>query len=315
MLDKEFLSYDSKTRTLAMSYTRFFLLSPHSGNGQIEINRAHVPLAVDQLKKEDFGSPIVIWPEEQNVENEGAYVKVGRGGNTFVTWERNWFTNLFNGNPFVYIHAARVRPGEDFPIVGGPLDPRVITLGQENSNGLGGVKSLDAVVIAGYNRGIGNDFPRLDYDYLRDRVIFAWNDASRHPLGDIWLRDLPPDLDLFSSTTGPIRKVNNDNSFSLHFLPAVSVRGDGSIATSWYDRRLFGPDSTKTDYFGEIRASSSVQAADFRITTGATDWLGTSSLIIPNFGDYTDIDSTGTKTYFIWSDGRIGVPQPFVDSR
>jgi hypothetical protein len=77
---------------------------------------------------------------------------------------------------------------------------------------------------------------------------------------------------------------------------------------------LFGPDSTKTDYFGEIRPSSGVSATDFRITTGATDWLGTSSLIIPNFGDYTDNISTGTKTYFTWSDGRIGVPQPFVDS-
>ena len=57
------------------------------------------------------------------------------------------------------------------------------------------------------------------------------------------------------------------------------------------------------------------QSPDFRITTGSTDWAATSSLIDPNFGDYTDNTSTGTRTYFIWSDGRIGVPQPFVDSR
>jgi hypothetical protein len=52
-----------------------------------------------------------------------------------------------------------------------------------------------------------------------------------------------------------------------------------------------------------------------RITTGSTDWAGTGSLIDPNFGDYTDNATDGTRTYFTWSDGRIGVPQPFVDSR
>ena len=46
---------------------------------------------------------------------------------------------------------------------------------------------------------------------------------------------------------------------------------------------------------------------------GATDWTNTSSLITPNFGDYTDNTSVGTTTYYTWSDGRLGVPQPFVD--
>lgn len=35
----------------------------------------------------------------------------------------------------------------------------------------------------------------------------------------------------------------------------------------------------------------------------------------PNFGDYTDNASTGTRTYDTWTDGRLGVPQPFVDRR
>ncbi len=53
---------------------------------------------------------------------------------------------------------------------------------------------------------------------------------------------------------------------------------------------------------------------DFRITTGSSDWNGTSSLITPNVGDYTDNASAGNTTYYTWSDGRLGVPQPFVDS-
>jgi hypothetical protein len=79
--------------------------------------------------------------------------------------------------------------------------------------------------------------------------------------------------------------------------------------------RLTGPDSSRTDYFGERRSTATGNAKDFRVTTGNTDWTNTSSLITPNFGDYTDNVSVGTRTYYTWSDGRIGVPQPFVDSR
>jgi hypothetical protein len=110
-----------------------------------------------------------------------------------------------------------------------------------------------------------------------------------------------------------IVKVNDDNSFALHFLPAVSVRSNGSIVTSWYDRRRAGPNSTRTDYFGEIKRGPTSKAKDFRITTGSTDWAATSAIVAPNFGDYTDNASTGKTTYFTWSDGRLGVPQPFVD--
>ena len=174
------------------------------------------------------------------------------------------------------------------------------------------MKSLDAELIPGcYNRGVGNDFPRIAHDFVRDLLIVVWNDASLHPLGDIWMRALNRNLLL----NRPIKKVNDDDSFALHFMPAVSVRSDGAIVTSWHDRRLRGPDSPLTDYFVEIRGAPATAAPDFLVSTGPTDWTNTSTLIIPNFGDYTDNASTGTISYFTWADGRIGVPQPFVDSR
>ena len=310
-LDKEWLSYDPTTRALAMSYTRFFFgFGGQSGAGQVEMVRAHLPSNASALKASNWSDPITVWPEEPTTVNTGAYISVASNGDAYLSWERNVDSNLFNGNPFVFIHAARVRAGDVSPVVGGPAFPRVVTLGQRNSNGAGGVKSLDAVVIAGFNRGTGQDFPRIAVNGPMNKVIIVWNDASAHPLGDIWLRALPLSL----SITGPISKVNDDNSFALHFLPAVSVRSDGAIATSWYDRRLNGSDSARTDYFGEVRSTTTANASDFRITTGNTDWTNTSSLIVPNFGDYTDNTSSGTTTYFTWSDGRIGVPQPFVDS-
>ena len=55
------------------------------------------------------------------------------------------------------------------------------------------------------------------------------------------------------------------------------------------------------------------------ITNMLSDWDHNSSLIVPNFGDYTDnaVSATGSapyvgKTLYVaWSDGRLGIPQPF----
>jgi hypothetical protein len=294
-----------------MSYTRFFLGVHHqSGRGQIELVRAHVPAHPQTLRSGDWSRPVTVWPEEGRAVNTGAYVSVAPNGDAYVAWERNVTSNQFDGNPYVYIHAARVRPGQGRPAVGGPGDPRVVTKGQRNSGGAGGVKSMDLVEIAGYNRFFGQDFPRIAVDAPRHKVVVAWNDASAHPLGDIWLRALPMGLALNSR----IHKVNDDRSSALHFLPALSVRADGSVATSWYDRRTAGPDSSRTSYFGEVRRSPRSNAHDFRISTGASDWTNTSAIIAPNFGDYTDNASSGSATYYTWTDGRTGIPQPFVDS-
>jgi len=326
LLDKEAISYDPTSRTLSVSYTRFFFgVAGQSGLGQVEVARAHVPADPMTLGRRAFGTPIVVWNEEPfcppgvtasegtqcGAENEGAYVSVAPGGDTYVAWERNWITNLFSGDPFVYIHAALVRAGSASPVIGGNANPVVVSRGQVNgSPDHLGVKSLDAVAIAGYNRGIGNDFPRIAVDGPLGRVIVEWNDASLHALGDIWMRS----VDMSLSRMASIRRVNDDSDFALHFLPAVSVRSDGSICSSWYDRRTFGPDSAMTDYFAECRSAPNVNGPDNPVSTGPTDWSNTSTLIIPNFGDYTDNASSGLRTFYTWSDGRLGTPQPFVDS-
>jgi hypothetical protein len=310
--DKEWLAYDPATRTVAVSYTRFYFGDAgQSGDGQVELVRAHLPASARTLSSADFAGPTVVWPEEATVVNTGAYAAVSATGDTYVAWERNIDTNLSNGDPYVYIHAAKVPAGAGAPTVGGPASPVVVTAGQQNSSAAGGVKSLDGTSISGYSRGLGNDFPRIALDPALGRVVFAWNDASLHPLGDIFLRTL--DMSLASPTA--IAKVNDDSSYALHFLPAVSVRSNGAIVTSWYDRRRGGPQSTLTDYYAEVRSRPTTSASDVRISTGQSDWTGVSSLINPNFGDYTDNTSSGNRTYFTWSDGRIGVPQPFVDRR
>ena len=308
-LNKDWLSYDPVSRTLVMSYLRdFFGDGGQSGLGQVEMVRAHLPRDPRTVTAASWSRPIVVWPEERTVENAGAYVAVAPGGDAYLSWERNIGSNQDGHNPFVFVQTARVRAGAVKPVVGGPTQPRVVTLGQRNSEGHGGVKSLD-IPIPGYSGLQGQDFPRIAVDAPLGKVVIVWNDASAHPLGDIWMRALPRSLTI----GGPIVKVNDDNSYALHFLPAVSIHADGAIATSWYDRRLGGANSARTDYFADTRPVPTGNARDARITTGSTDWANTSSDLFPNFGDYTDNASTGNTTYYAWTDGRIGVPQPFVD--
>jgi hypothetical protein len=323
ILDKDWMAYDPTSRTLAVSFTRFRTTATAGSLGQIEVVRAHVPADPMRLRSGAFSEPAVVWPDEPvcpdgtpsseltrcGAENQGAYVTAAPGGNVYVAWERNLFS--VSGDPYAYMHAAYLPATADRPAIGGPQAPVVVSVGQPNGNAAGGVKSLGNVVIAGYNRGNGNDFPRITLNPRTGDPVIVWNDASLHPLGDVWLRTVRPGL----TGLGTTQRVNDDDSFALHFLPAVSVRSDGTICTSWYDRRLSGPDSSRTDYFGDCRATAQTPAADFRITTGSTDWANTSSLSVPNFGDYTDNTSLGSATYFTWADGRLGVPQPFVDHR
>jgi hypothetical protein len=319
-IDKEYLAYDATSRTLALSYTRFLFFS--GGLGQIEVRRATVPADPAALSVTDFTPSVVAWNGEDfcsssseitqcGAVNQGSYPAVAPNGDVYVTWERNILSNVFfSQDPFVYIHAALIPAGATVPSAGGMDAPVVLTEGQVNAHPQGGVKSLDSTFISGYTRGFGNDFPRVAFNPVANQVVFVWNDANLHPLGDVWLRTTSTDL----FTMDAIQQVNDDASFALHMLPAVSIGSDGSIRTSWYDRRTAGADSTVTELWAEVRPDATTGAADFAVTTGPTDWAGTSSLVDPNFGDYTDNATVGTTTYYTWSDGRVGVPQPFVDS-
>lgn len=318
ILDKDWLSWNQATRTLDISYARYFLTGPQGGNGgQIEVIRKHVPLNPTAASLAASSPAIVVSPGGFDDQN-GAYTAQSPGGATYVAWEQNVGSNLFDGDPYVRERVAYVPAGAQAPAVGGPGHPVVVTTGQTGSvEQGGGVASLDASCIAGYNRcpiltgTSSEDFPRIAYDAPRSRVVVEWNDASHHPLGDIWMRGFTPGL----AAEGRIVRVNDDADYTLHMFPAVSVRSDGSICSSWYDRRRFGPDSASTDLYGECRSTPTAAGADFRITTGATDWANTSTLIIPNFGDYTDQTSVGGTTYYTWADGRLGIPQPFAASR
>jgi hypothetical protein len=141
----------------------------------------------------------------------------------------------------------------------------------------------------------------------------VWNDAGVHPLGDILLRSYA------LGTLSPVQPAPvriNTNTAGLNFLPAVrNVSATGKLAVSWYARS--GANTAVTEVRAAIGLSprlTSTPGANALVTSASTDWNNVFSDISPNFGDYTDNYIAGGRLFVAWSDGRIGIPQPFEAS-
>lgn len=317
-LDKDFSAIDRSHGKIAVSYTCFgFGFFPTSGgcnfNGDITIALCDVttpgsPACNPGLGGSDF---MVVAQNPQATTGQfevlqGSYPAFSNVGDLYVAWNQNFITNLFSFffgqvDPFTHELAARI-PGRCLtppPNCGSPTAVMIEPT----------VKSLDATQIAGYSRFLGQDFPRIAFNNTTNQVVIVWNEANAHPLGDIVMAMASADL----RTVNPKVIVNDDNSFALHFLPAVSVDANGNTNISWYDRRN-ADGTTMTDVFAASIAPGTRGAVNTRVTTVATEWNDTGSFISPNFGDYTDNTSDGTTFFVNWSDGRIGVPQSFVAS-
>jgi hypothetical protein len=147
-------------------------------------------------------------------------------------------------------------------------------------------------------------------------VSMVWNDARLKPTGDIFLQSF--NLGTFTAVQGaPVRVNNRFNGSGWVFLPAVrGADAQGNLEVSFYSRAI--PNTALTDVFASVqlnpRLTVNVKAKETKITTGSTDWNAVSSIIVPNFGDYTDNYFAGGTLYVAWSDGRLGIPQPFEDA-
>jgi hypothetical protein len=180
---------------------------------------------------------------------------------------------------------------------------------------------MDAAHIPGYNRFPMNDFPRIAVSDPAATVSIVWNDALRNPGGDILLQSFNLGSSLTPTGLAPV-KINNDNALgTFHFLPAMrNADINGKLSISWYDRRR-NPNTALTDVFSAVAISPrthSTPTSNQRVTDIASNWAAVSSDIAPNFGDYTDnylspcaLAPDDDPLFVAWSDGRLGVPQPF----
>jgi hypothetical protein len=241
-------------------------------------------------------------------ELEGSYPATTKGGDLYVANEFNW-GDFCISQPHLEQVALVPQSCLSLPVAtcAGPTATVEIP-----------IVSTDQTEIPGYNRFVGNDFPRIAVSDSKGTVSIVWNDTRSNPQADILLQSL------WLGTLGPVQsepvKLNNDTGVgTLHFLPSLrNADAKGLLNVGWYDRRR-NPNSGETDVFAALGVdptTMSTPTSNVRVTNVATDWLSVGSIITPNFGDYTDnfIDiSDTTSTMFVaWSDGRYNIPQPFA---
>jgi len=317
-LDKEFLSVDPVRGRLYMSFTEF---GPFD-NGVVELTVCDLMHPASPTCHNGSDGSIqgagaaaapyfVVAPADPNFcENEGAYPAVDvNTGDVYVAYEHNWFTGLFNcpNEPtqnvmnYVPFSCLTLTPTSHCT---GPAATRAIN-----------IVSMEASFIPGYNRFPMNDFPRIAVSAPAGTVSMVWNDARKKPSGDIFMQSF--DLGSLAPVQASPAQVNNPRSAGgWEFLPAVrGADTNGKLEVTYYSRA--NPNTALTDVFASIgidpRMTGTVSAKGVRVTTGSSDWNAVSSIIVPNFGDYTDNYFVGGVLYVAWSDGRLGIPQPFED--
>ncbi len=335
-LDKEYMELDPQRGRLYVSFTEFGINPPpdRAAFGEIELaacdignpnggagtlgGTAATPVCTPGSSGTQTrpGSPYLTIASGSTCANQGSYPAVDVAtGDVYVAYEYNLVTNI-------YVPGCDVRPIQNVvtrvpascltlpaPTCAGPVARNAVN-----------VVSMIFTPIPGYNRFLLiGDFPRIAVSDPAGTVSIVWNDSAEHALGDILLQSFTLG-GLAPVQHGPVR-LNSHANGGLHLLPGLrNADQNGNLNVSWYERS--SPTTTLTDLFAALNVdprTTSTPGSNTRVTTVATDWLRVSSIIVPDFGDYTDtyIIATanppfvGQKLYVAWSDGRIGIPQPF----
>jgi hypothetical protein len=338
-VDKDFLAIDPAHGKLYLDYTDFLVTppfgvpvdmsacdigNPAGGTGPAGGTPAapvceHGTPLVKVSKHLELAKPYLTVAKANSLgcENEGAYPAVDtRTGTAYVGYEFNWFTSLF----FPPCETAST-PMQD---VLAKVPAHCLTLTAvspctgPSARTAVPVVSMEGVFVPGYNRFPASDFPRLAVSDRFGTVSMVWNDARFHPFGDILLQSFHQNS-LKPVQAKPVR-LDQPHNGGLSFLPALRTPSNsGLLDVTWYTRGAVTTASTNVAAAVGVSPVTTVIPPNRRITNAASNWLVNSSLIVPNFGDYTDNavavtarpPFVGSTLFVAWSDGRFGIPQPF----
>ncbi len=332
-LDKDFLSIDPVRGRLYASFTEFGQtgstvelsvcdIGTSSGGTGASGGTAGAPVC----KNGGAGTQLapkapyfVIAPPDPNFcENEGAYPAVNTAtGDVYVAYEHNWSTSIFSfpGNTCTSDPVQNVVSYIPYSCL--TLTATAFCAGPAVRNAVN-VISMEAAFIPGYSRFPMSDFPRIAVSSQKGTVSLVWNDARVHPAGDILLQSFSL-KSLTAIQSSPVRL--NSSVGGWHMLPALrNADANGNLSIVFYGRSSATTTVTNTYAAANVNPrTTSAPASNTLISTASSNWLTVSADINPNFGDYTDayviatsnVPYTGTRVYAAWSDGRLGVPQPF----
>lgn len=287
--DKETLTIDPLRGRLYMTFNLFNRVS-----GQSTIRVLGCSLT-NPLAPSCSGAVQVPTPSD-TCENEGAYPAIDPAtGDLYVAWEHNWWTNVFSSTcaskPVSEI-VDRFSPTLQF------LNGTTFT-----------IRSLDTFALPGYSGQRLNDYPEIAVSDASSAVTIVWNDTRFHPFGDILMQSFNFGLTL-PKTTLPIRI--NTQTTGPHFMPAVTIDSDGDCSLSWYQRA--NATTSLTDVFAAIDVNPntfSPPVTNIKLTSGSSNWSSGTSNLQDRWGDYADAFDSANTLYVVWSDGRLGAPQPF----
>ena len=259
----------------------------------------------------------VALPDPHGCENEGTYPAADvQTGSVYVGYEYNWGTSL----GFTPCEGAGTPMTE--VLTGTPLHclPLAATAAcpLPTASTAVPVVSMEGVSVPGYNRFPSSDFPRVAVSDRYQTVSMVWNDARFHPYGDILLQTFK------RSSLSPVHTqpvvLDRPHNGGLAFLPALrTANAAGQLDVSWYTRASVTTANTGVMAALHVNPLTTTTPGNTMITNALSNWDNNSSMIVPNFGDYTDnaVSVTGSAPYVgntlyvAWSDGRLGIPQPF----
>jgi hypothetical protein len=327
-LDKDFMSVDPAHGRLYATFTEFSATSPASqvelaacdlGNAAGGAGPAGGTPAAPVCENNGVQNPpylVIQQPDPNGCEYEGSYPAVNTAtGDVYAGYEYNWGSNLTSAAPCSNAPTSNV-------MVRVPQSCLTLTATASCTGPSARVAvpvvSLDGASVPGYNRFPINDFPRVAVSGPAGTVSMVWNDTRYHPLGDIVLQSFAlGSLALVQST--PV--VLNPAADASNFLPALRVANSkGGLDVSWYSRTNANSAITGvTAVTGVSPRTAATPGSAITVTTATSDWNSDSSDIVPNFGDYTDnvlvakgtAPYVGSTLYVAWSDGRLGLPQPY----
>jgi hypothetical protein len=338
-VDKDFLAIDPAHGRLYLTYSDFLVTRPFGDTVDMSAcdlgNQAggtgpaggtpaapvckHGTRLVKVSKHLQVAKPYLTVAQENSAGciNEGAYPAVDtQTGAAYVGYEFNWGSSL----GFPPCETART-PIQD---VLAKVPAHCLTLTTispckgPSARTAVPVVSMEGVFVPGYNRFPANDFPRLAVSGKYGTVTMAWNDARFHPFGDILMQSFNKNS-LQPVQAKPVR-LDQPHNGGLSFLPALRTPSNsGRLDVTWYTRASVTTANTNVAAAVGVSPVTTATPPNLQITNAASNWLVNSSLIFPNFGDYTDnaVSVTarppfvGSTLFVAWSDGRFGIPQPF----
>jgi hypothetical protein len=319
-LDKDFAAIDPRRGRLYISYADF-AAGDSISLAACDLNNNPMQPVCSNGATNGPTYLVVAQPDPNFCENNGAYPAVDvNTGDVYVAYEHNW-PSAFGFGPCATEPTKEVItriPNFCLTFPGpSPCSGPFPTAAEF-------VTSLSAAFIPGYNRFPMNDFSRIAYSPVYQTVSIVWNDGRFKPTGDILLQSWWGGWAFPAPVQGEPVVLDDAKTAGVgwQILPAMRNTDDnGNLFVSWYSRAT--PGTTLTDVYEAVGISPLVQStpANLKITDVASDWIAVSSDIAPNFGDYTDnyVRAVGgygppfpdQLDFVAWSDGRLGVPQPF----